>query len=279
MAEQECLYRDVLAAAGDKPVVFRTADIGSDKRAGYMVQPHEANPAMGWRGLRVGLDRQGLLRTQIRALIAAAEGRALHILLPLVTTATEVREARRVIEKELARRERTGGTPPRAVRVGAMIEIPAAAWCAREIAEAADFVSIGGNDLAQFFFAADRDSERVSGRYDALSDGFLGFIERTIREAEGAGQGGGGAESGRARVGYCGEQAADPLMAMALAARGLRRLSVTASAVAPLKAMFRTLDLPAVRAALAEANEEGAPPRVRLRAFAAAEGVELPDWV
>ena len=271
--EQERLYREVLAAAGDKPVVFRTADIGSDKRAGYMVQPHEANPAMGWRGLRVGLDRQGLLRTQLRALIAAAEDRTLNVLLPLVTTPDEVRAARSVIEKELMRRERTGGRPPRAVRVGAMIEIPAAAWEARRIAEAADFVSIGGNDLAQFFFAADRESERVSSRYDALSEPFLGFVERTIREAESAG----------GRVGYCGEQAADPLMAMALAARGLRRLSVTASAVAPLKAMFRSLDLGAARAALArtDAGDEdsgSASARVRLRTFAAADGVDLPDW-
>ena len=269
-AEQERLYRDVLAAAGDKPVIFRTADIGSDKRAGYMVQPHEANPAMGWRGLRVGLDRQGLLRTQLRALIAASEGRTLNVLLPLVTTADEVRAARGVIDKELARRERTGGALPRAVRVGAMIEIPAAAWEARALAEAADFVSIGGNDLAQFFFAADRESERVSGRYDALCEGFLGFVERTIREAE----------AGGGRVGYCGEQAADPLMAMALATRGLRRLSVTASAVAPLKAMFRTLDLGAARAALGadDPAPSRAPLRERLGAFAAAEGVELPDW-
>ena len=271
-AEQEALYRDVLAAAGDRPVVFRTADIGSDKRAGYMVQPHEANPAMGWRGLRVGLDRQGLLRTQLRALIAAAEGRTLHLLLPLVTTAAEVREARGVIDKELSRRQRTGGALPTKVRVGAMIEIPAAAWAARELAAAADFVSIGGNDLAQFFFAADRESERVSSRYDALCAPFLSFVGRAISEAE----------AGGGRAGYCGEQAADPLMAMALAGRGLRRLSVTASAVAPLKAMFRTLTLRGVRQILdaADAGEVSAEGslRARLRAHAAQEGVELPDW-
>ena len=269
--EQERLYREVLETAGDKPVVFRTADIGSDKRAGYMVQPHEANPAMGWRGLRVGLDRQGLLRTQLRALIAAAEGRTLHVLLPLVTTAGEVAEARVVIDKELARRERLGGTLPARVRVGAMIEIPAAAWSAREIAAAADFVSIGGNDLAQFFFAADRESERVSSRYDPLSDGFIGFLRHAVAEARAGGAG----TPDHDPVGFCGEQASDPLMAMALVGAGLRRLSVTASGVAPLKAMLRSVDLGGVRAAMASGQGTL---RERLRNFAVAEGAELPDW-
>ena len=268
-AEQTALYRAVLEAANGKPVVFRTADIGSDKRAPYMVQPHEANPAMGWRGLRVGLDREGLLRTQLRALIAAGGGRELSILLPLVTTCAEIEAARAAIGKELARAERTGRALPARVRVGAMIEIPSAAWSARAIARACDFVSIGGNDLAQFFFAADRDSDVVSSRYDPLSPAFLGFVGRTIQEAK----------TSARPVSYCGEQASDPLMALALMALGLRSLSLTASAIAPIKAMIRSVEIGPLASWLrerVEAGEDGL--RGALAERAAEAGAELPGW-
>ncbi|WP_183816634.1 phosphoenolpyruvate--protein phosphotransferase [Parvularcula dongshanensis] len=268
-AEQEHLYREVLRAAGTKPVVFRTADIGSDKRATYMTQPVEANPAMGWRGLRVSLDREGLFRTQLRAMIAAAGGRELRVLLPLVTTVEEVEAARGVIEKELSRRKRGRKPVPSSVIVGVMIEIPSAAWSARSIAAASDFVSIGGNDLAQFFFAADRESALVSSRYDPLCPAFIGFVGRTISEAKAAGR----------PVGYCGEQASDPLMALVLMGLGLRSLSVTASSVAPLKAMIRSVDLGALSGWL---NETLAAPSGELRreveAYAEAAGVALPSW-
>jgi phosphotransferase system enzyme I (PtsP) len=268
-AEQEALYRAVLDAAKDRPVVFRTADIGSDKQAAYMRQPVEANPAMGWRGLRVSLDRQGLLRTQLRAMIAAAAGRELRVLLPLVTTCGEVESARAAIEKELARRERSGKALPERVLVGAMIEIPSAAWEARRLGDHADFLSIGGNDLAQFFFAADRDSVLVSSRYDPLNPAFLGFLRRTIAEAQASGR----------PVGYCGEQASDPLMALALAGLGLRGLSVTASAVAPIKEMLRSADVGGVSAWLSRRlGQGGESVRSDLMGFAARSGVVLPDW-
>lgn len=212
-------------------MIFRTADLGSDKAASYMEVGHESNPAMGWRGLRMSIDREGLIRPQLRALIAAAAGRDLHILLPLVTTADEIDAARGIIDKELDRRRRRDRPLPTRVLVGAMIEIPAAAWRVQHIAQKVDFLSLGGNDLAQFFFAADRDSERVSNRYDPLHPGFLSFLKHVSDQANAAGK----------PLCYCGEQAADTVMAMALIGIGVTRLSVPSTSIGPLKRMIRTL--------------------------------------
>lgn len=265
-ADQEALYRQVLDAAGGKPVVFRTADIGSDKRAGYMDVPREGNPAMGWRGLRMALDRQGLMRTQIRAMLAASEGRPLHFMLPFVSNAQEVELSKEILGKEVARHEKLGGRLPSKISLGAMIEIPAAAWEARQIATACDFVSIGGNDLAQFFFAADRETETVSRRYDPLSPSFLSFLRRTVREAK----------AGGCQVGYCGEQAADPMMALALVALGVERLSVAASAIGPLKAMFRSVTFTHLRDFVnGLLDQSGDSIRPKLEVYADERGLDL----
>ncbi|MEE4213259.1 MAG: phosphoenolpyruvate--protein phosphotransferase, partial [Parvularcula sp.] len=232
VTEQTATYKEVLEAAGGARIVFRTADLGSDKRAGYMHGPMEANPAMGWRGLRLAIDREGLLRMQVRALIHAAEGRPLSVLLPLVTETREFNAARAIIDKEFERAQKLGEPLPSEFELGAMIEIPAAAWSVRELAQQADFLSVGGNDLAQFFFAADRESEMVSARYDYLSAPFVSFLGHVMKEAGGAGT----------PVGYCGEQATDPLMAIVLIALGFERISVPASAVLPLKEMVRSID-------------------------------------
>ncbi|MEM9232862.1 MAG: phosphoenolpyruvate--protein phosphotransferase [Pseudomonadota bacterium] len=235
-AAQETLYRQVLDEAGDKPVTFRTTDIGSDKRAGYMTGPLEANPAMGWRGVRVAIDREAFMRVQVRALLAAARGRPLNFMFPFVTTREELIEARRIVEKELERFRKTSGEPPQ-IRTGAMIEIPSAAWQIRQIAKECDFLSVGGNDLAQFFFAADRETDAVSLRYDPLSPGFVSFLGHTVREAKAAGK----------PLGYCGEQAGDPLMALALLAIGVESLSVAASSIGPVRAMIRSVSFGALR--------------------------------
>jgi phosphotransferase system enzyme I (PtsP) len=235
--EQTASYREVMEAAGSARVVFRTADIGSDKRADYMRGPLEANPAMGWRGLRMAMDREGLLRMQLRALIAAAAGRPLSILLPLVTTPREFAQAQLLIAKEINRTERTGEPVPSKLEVGAMIEIPSAAWCTRQLAKQADFLSVGGNDLAQFFFAADRESEMVSGRYDYISRGFLTFLRHIARSADKEGT----------QLSYCGEQGADPLMAICLLGVGFKRISVPASAVLPVKRMVGRVNLGQVK--------------------------------
>lgn len=235
-ADQEALYRQVMDRAGNKPVIFRTADIGSDKRAGYMTGPRETNPAMGWRGLRMSLDREGLMRTQIRALLSAAQGRMVRFMFPLVATREELIAAKSLVEKEVERYRKRVGQPPQ-TRIGAMIEIPSAAWQTRQIAAECDFLSVGGNDLAQFFFAADRESDLVSSRYDPLSPPFISFLARTVREARAAGK----------PLGYCGEQATDPLMALALLAIGIETLSLPASAIGPTKAMIRTVSFGELR--------------------------------
>ncbi|MEM7516379.1 MAG: putative PEP-binding protein, partial [Planctomycetota bacterium] len=240
VSEQTATYKAAMDAADGARVVFRTADLGSDKRPGFMHGPLEANPAMGWRGLRMTIDREGLLRMQLRALIAAAAGRPLTILLPLVTQAAEFEQARGIIEKELQRTEKMGALLPESLEIGAMIEIPSAAWGARALARQADFLSIGGNDLAQFFFAADRESDIVSARYDYLSADFISFLKRTADEAR----------AEETPLGYCGEQAADPLMALALLGIGIDRMSVAASAVLPLKEMIRHVDRGQLREAV-----------------------------
>ena len=231
--EQEELYAEVLDVAEGKTVIFRTADLGSDKAADYMKAPRESNPAMGWRGLRMSIDREGLIRPQLRALLGAAQGRELNILLPLVTTAEEITRAREIIDKEKERRIRRELALPSKINIGVMIEIPAAAWRVEQIAPMVDFLSLGGNDLAQFFFAADRESERVANRYDPMHPGFLSFLKMVAEKANHAGK----------PVCYCGEQAADPLMAMALLGLDILRLSIPASSIGPIKKMIRSLDL------------------------------------
>ncbi|MEM9989556.1 MAG: phosphoenolpyruvate--protein phosphotransferase, partial [Pseudomonadota bacterium] len=258
-ADQETFYSQILDAANGRPVTFRTADIGSDKRAPYMRLLNETNPAMGWRGLRIAIDREGLMRTQIRALLSAAKGRSLRFMLPLVTTVHEIEEARLIIDKEKKRHEKRVGPLPTDIQMGAMVEIPSAAWDIKKLASHVDFLSVGGNDLAQFFFAADRDSEIVGNRYDPLAPSFLSFLKRTVQEAKSAGK----------PLGYCGEQAADPLMTLALLAIGVERLSVAASAIGSLKAMIRSVTFTRLRDEVLRLVEKGeATIRPELRAFA-----------
>lgn len=229
---QERLYRAVLDAAHGKPVVFRTVDLGSDKAAPFMKAPHEPNPALGWRGLRLSLDRPGILRPQLRALVNAAAGRTLHVLFPMVADAHEVDEARALLDRELDIAKRRGRRGPDAIRIGAMIETPAAAWACESIAARVDFLSIGGNDLAQFFFAADRQSERMRRRFDPLDPGYLDFIRTIIDRADRIG----------CPLSYCGEQTGDPLMGAALIGLGLRRLSAPATRIGPFRRLIRSLD-------------------------------------
>ncbi|MHA7872579.1 MAG: putative PEP-binding protein, partial [Hyphococcus sp.] len=232
VASQEALYREALDIAGDKPVIFRTADIGGDKTAAYMRHDLDVNPAMGWRGLRMAVDRPGMLRPQLRALLAAGAGRKLYVMFPLVTLASELEAARDLLDREVERAKRRGRALPEAIRIGAMIETPAAAWQAGAIARAVDFISVGGNDLAQFYFAADRDSERVQRRYDPMNPGFLGFLKNTVEQVKAAG----------APLGYCGEQASDPVTAAALVGLGVTDFSLPAPAVGPFRRMARSLN-------------------------------------
>ncbi|HTK34857.1 MAG TPA: phosphoenolpyruvate--protein phosphotransferase [Caulobacteraceae bacterium] len=229
---QTALYERVLDAVGDRPVIFRTLDLGGDKVLPYMQSEREDNPALGWRAVRMGLDRPALLRLQLRALISAARGREMRVMFPLVTTVDEFRVARALADRELAWAQRRGRPTPSALRVGAMIEAPALVWHLDALLPMTDFVSVGTNDLMQYLFAADRGNARVSDRYDCLSPPALRAL-KTICD--------GGIETGTS-VSVCGEIAGRPLEAFALIALGFDRLSMPPAGIGPVKRMVLSLD-------------------------------------
>ncbi len=222
---QTLLYRRVLATANGRPVTFRTLDAGGDKRLPSIVHEPEENPALGWRALRIGLDVPSLLRQQMRALIRAADGRPLRVMVPMVTTVQEFRAARSLLDLELERARSRSVTLPQSVAVGAMVEVPAVVLAIEALAREADFLSVGSNDLHQFLYAADRGGERVATRYDTLDPLFLGVLTRIAQAAAAAGK----------PVTVCGEMAGRPLEALVLAALGYRALSMSAISVGPVK--------------------------------------------
>jgi phosphotransferase system, enzyme I, PtsP len=239
---QQRLYRSVLDAAGDKPVIFRTVDVGGDKNLPYLHAdaPDEENPAMGWRALRLALDRDTLMKAQARALLEAAGGRELDIMFPMISEPWEFDAARALVEEQrrwLASRRKL---LPLQVRYGAMLEVPALAETLDLLLPRVDFVSVGTNDLTQFLFAADRANPRLAERYDWLSPAVLRFLARIVRAAD----------AHDVPIAVCGEMGGRPLEAMALIALGFRRLSITPVAVGPIKAMIRSLDHAAAAAEL-----------------------------
>jgi len=267
-SEQYALYRTVLDAAGDKPVTFRTLDIGGDKVLPYMRNIEEENPALGWRAIRLGLDRPALLRTQLRALLRAAGGRALKIMFPMIATVGEFDQAKELVERELTHLRRHGHKLPAQVEVGSMVEVPALLYQLDELLEHADFLSVGSNDLVQFLYAVDRGNPRVSGRFDPLSAPVLRALKYI-------------ADKGRAHgkpVTLCGELASQPIGALALVAIGYRALSVTPSAVGPVKAMLLDLDCRKTAAfvcSLVEKSSGGVQIRAQLEKFAADHGLQM----
>lgn len=232
---QQRLYRDVLDAAGDRPVIFRTVDIGGDKVLPYLriTEEAEENPAMGWRALRLAMDREGLMKSQARALLEAGVGKTLYVMFPMVSEPWEFDQARSLFERQRQWMVGQGKKLPTAIKYGAMLEVPALAECLDILLPNIDFLSIGTNDLTQFLFAADRAHPKLAERYDWLSPAILRFIRRVTREAHAA----------NVPVAICGEMGGRPLEALALIALGIDRLSVSPAAVAPLKAMIRGVDL------------------------------------
>lgn len=227
------LYARVMDAAKGRPVAFRTLDIGSDKVLPYMKPQDEPNPAMGWRAIRVGLDKPGVLRMQAQALIRAAKGRPLTVMFPFITEHAEFIAARAHVLAQLDREVRLGQPAPATLKIGAMLETPSLAFAPRAFYEATDFVSIGGNDLKQFFFAADRENERVRKRYDVLNASFLQFIEQIVARC---------AETDTP-LSFCGEDAGRPVEAVCLAAVGLTSLSMRPASVGPVKSLLRRVNL------------------------------------
>jgi phosphotransferase system enzyme I (PtsP) len=233
LAAQVELYGSVLDAAGDLPVIFRTLDIGGDKVLPYLVGPREENPALGWRAIRLTLDRPALLRYQLRALLMAAGGRPISVMFPMVADVSELRAARGILERELSRLERLGQPRPSKLRVGTMFEVPALAFQLSALRPYVDFISIGSNDLFQFFFAVDRANPRMADRYDTLAPSMLRFLRQIVQECDASGL----------PIGLCGEMAGRPLEAMALIGLGLRSISMQPGAIGPIKAMVRSLNV------------------------------------
>jgi phosphotransferase system enzyme I (PtsP) len=268
IGEQLALYRAVLDAAGKRPVTFRTLDIGGDKVLPYMRNIEEENPALGWRAIRLGLDRPGLMRSQIRALLRASSGRALKLMFPMIAAVEEYDQAKALVENELTHLRRHGHTLPERIEIGAMVEVPSLLYQLEELLPRVDFLSVGSNDLVQFFYAVDRGNTRVSDRFDTLSAPIL----RALRDI-----------SDRARkhkkpVTLCGEMASKPIDALVLAALGYRSLSLTPSAIGPVKAVLLDLDTKKAAAFLKPLIDSPAGSvsiRNKIEEFAAAEGLQL----
>jgi phosphotransferase system, enzyme I, PtsP len=229
---QAAHYREVLDTAGSRPVNFRTLDVGSDKHLPYWRMAPEDNPAMGWRALRMALDRPAMMRGQLRALLLAASGRQLQVMFPMVAEVAELESARRLLAMELDRAAARGVPLPTQLEVGAMVEVPSLYWQLKVLLRRVDFLSIGSNDLFQFLFACDRGNPALVDRYDVLSPPALSFFHDMVQRCRAAG----------VRLAVCGEMASRPLEAMALIGLGIHHLSLTPSEVGPVKAMLRSLD-------------------------------------
>jgi phosphotransferase system enzyme I (PtsP) len=263
---QRDFYARVYELAEGRPITFRTLDVGGDKALPYWGGGEDDNPAMGWRAIRIGLDRPAMLRQQLRALISAAAGRPLKVMFPMIAEVAEFTAARRVLEQELAHAERAGRDLPERLEVGAMLEVPALAWQLPALLREVDFLSVGSNDLVQFLFASDRGNPRLARRYDALSPPVLNFFRGLAREVRAAG----------VPLSLCGEMAAHPLDAMALLGAGFRTLSMPISGIGPVKTMLRSLDLPRLETFMAGLeNSANHSLREQLRGYARDRGIAI----
>ena len=230
---QAQFYKSIIDSARNKPVTFRTLDIGGDKEVSFLKRDHEENPALGWRAIRIGLDRPALLRYQLRALITAAADTTLRIMFPMITNVEEFKLAKAILEKELSRHQRNKRPMPKDIKVGTMLEVPSLVWQLDELLPLVDFVSIGSNDLMQFFYACDRENPKMSNRYDTLSPSSLGMLRFIVEKCS----------AGNVPLTLCGEIGGEKFGALALLAIGFRRLSIAPAAVGPVKMMINSLNL------------------------------------
>ena len=266
LEQQTRLYKAILDAAGARPVVFRSLDVGGDKVLPYFRGSKEENPAIGWRAIRMALDRPALFRTQVRALLRAAAGRELRLMLPMIAEVSEFEAARALIDREVTILKRHGRPEPKKLMVGAMIEVPAVLWQLDRVLPLADFASVGSNDLMQFLFAADRGNMRVSERFDALNPAGLKALKLIVDAAARYG----------VPLNLCGEMAGKPLDAMALIGLGFRSISMAPASVGPVKAMVLSLDTGNLARRLDELLQTKTPSlREELRRFAVEHGVQV----
>ena len=247
LAEQVELYSEAIRLANGLPIVFRLLDIGGDKVIPYLRSEVEENPAMGFRSLRLALDRPGLLRIQIRALLQAANGGPMKILVPMVTDAWEFRQTRLVVNKEVERLHHEGRPVPSRLELGAMIEVPSLLWELDQVLPEADFVSIGSNDLVMFLTAADRANPRVAKAYDPIALPRLRALRHIVDMARRYG----------VPLTMCGELAGRPIEALALMSIGMTRLSMSPPAIGPIKEMILGLELEPIRKSVSAALLEG----------------------
>lgn len=266
--QQFRLYSAVMNGVGERPVTFRTLDIGGDKLLPYMTTLEEENPALGWRAIRIGLDRPALLRLQLRAMLRAGAGRELRIMFPMVTQVDEFEAAKILVEREQTHLQRHGHAGPSVLKLGVMFEVPALLWQLDELVERVDFISVGSNDLVQYLTAADRDNRRVSKRFDSLSAPVLRALKKITDVARAGGK----------PVTLCGEMGGRPIEALALIGLGYRGLSMSPASIGPIKAMILKLDVGDLRAFVDErlARRDGAASLRRpLQAYAEAKGIPL----
>ena len=245
--EQVEFYSHILDVAAGKPVNFRSLDIGSDKILPYLKRLKEPNPALGWRAIRITLERSGIMRMQIQALIRGAQGRPIRIIFPFVTELDEFKHARRIVLAEIEKEKKLNHIVPEEIKIGAMLETPSLAFSTDEFFQLTDFISIGGNDLKQFFFAADRENELVRARYDSLNLSYLNFLEGIVTRAK----------SFNTPINFCGEDAGKPAEAVALLAIGLTNLSMRAVSIGRIKSLIRSISLKEAKSILANARASG----------------------
>jgi phosphotransferase system enzyme I (PtsP) len=268
LEEQEEFYRSVIRQSAGRPVTFRTLDIGGDKVVPYFRAHEEENPALGWRAIRLSLDRPGLLRTQLRALLKASAGADLKMMIPMVTEVSEIQQVRALFQKEVQHLSKFGHQLPKRLQFGAMLEVPALMWQLDELMQEVDFVSVGSNDLFQFSMAVDRGNARVSDRFDILGRPFLRILRDIVRAGE----------RNQKPVTLCGEMASKPLSAMALFGLGFRSVSMSPASIGPVKAMLLGLDAGALAEVMNVALDDTKPKqsmREVLAGFAEANNIPL----
>jgi phosphotransferase system enzyme I (PtsP) len=266
VAAQTDLYARILDQAGEKPVTFRTLDVGGDKRLPYFPPIDEDNPALGWRAIRIGLDRPAILRQQLRAMLLGANGRPFGVMFPMIADVVEMERARELFDREAARVRATGCPVSPDVRIGMMLEVPSTLWELDLLLPLVDFVAVGSNDLMQYMFAADRTNPRLAQRFDPLSPGLMGALSHAVDRCDAAG----------VPVSLCGEMAARPVEALALLAVGFHNLSMSAAAIGSIRLMIHSLDLGAFRDWFGHVrNRPGRRIREEIRAFAHDHGIAL----
>ena len=245
--ELAALYSRVLDAAGQKKVIFRTLDVGSDKVLPYMRPTDEPNPALGWRAIRLGLDKPGIMKMQLQAFFRAANLRNISIMFPMIAQYGEFIQARELLKTVLENERKMGHSIPKNVEIGAMLETPSLVFAPKQFFELADFISIGGNDLKQFFYAADRENERVRKRYDTLNVSFLNLIKQIVIRCE----------ETSTPLSFCGEDAGKPLEAVCLLAMGIRTLSMRPASIGAVKALIRDINIIELRRVIDQALVSG----------------------